>query len=208
MSRQLPIHPNLEHLRKQAKDLLDVARPQHPGWQLADAQFALARDYGYASWPALKADVDRRAASTAPPAAAAAGPPAPSADDDADDTPLAGTWIANLAESTRHPAVSFRSATLTIATAGTRVTMTQVVHDDSGKPSGGSMIIETDGVARQPDGVGAAHRLTARWSDARTLEVVDSVDGQEQARGRYAVSTDGRRLVVSTADQQLVFDRA
>lgn len=58
MSRILPQRPSLEHLHKQAKTLLDAMREQNPGAQLADAQFALAREYGFASWPKLKAHVE------------------------------------------------------------------------------------------------------------------------------------------------------
>jgi hypothetical protein len=50
----LPDHPNLRHLRDQAKDLLRAGR----GTSLADAQFQIARLYGFASWPKLKAHVE------------------------------------------------------------------------------------------------------------------------------------------------------
>lgn len=208
MSRQLPTHPNLDHLRKQAKDLLAAARHEHPDWQLADAQFALARDYGFASWPAMKVEVDRLIA---------AAPPRPEPDPPVANEPggaatveclLDGAWRANIAESERHPALLFASATLTIASVGTRVTVTQVVVGADGQPSGSSMTIDADGLPHQPAGVGAAHWLTAHWADARTLEVVDTVDGREQGRGRYQVSLDGRRLTVTAAAQRLVFDRA
>ena len=78
MSRSLPPDPSLEQLRKQAKDLLrqyragDAAveavlrthKPQITDPQgsnpatLADAQFALAREHGFASWPKLKRHVE------------------------------------------------------------------------------------------------------------------------------------------------------
>jgi len=45
----LPPRPSLEQLRKQAKDRLETM----PDGRLADAQFALARDYGFESWPKL-----------------------------------------------------------------------------------------------------------------------------------------------------------
>jgi ankyrin repeat protein len=72
--RHFPVRPNLEQLKHQAKDLLreiregDAAavaelRKHHPGKnggpvesaaaKLADAQLALARSYGLASWPRL-----------------------------------------------------------------------------------------------------------------------------------------------------------
>ena len=58
MSRHLPTHANLDHLKKQAKDLLHDLQERHPGSQLADAQHAIAREYGFASWPKLKAHVE------------------------------------------------------------------------------------------------------------------------------------------------------
>ena len=64
MSRDLPARPNLDHLRKQAKQLLQKMKLQDPDAQLADAQHALAREYGFASWPRLKAHVE--AETTAP----------------------------------------------------------------------------------------------------------------------------------------------
>lgn len=68
--RHFPVRPDLEQLRHQAKDLLRAARrgdpaaiadlrDNHPGTvsgnrvKLADAQLALARSYGLASWPRL-----------------------------------------------------------------------------------------------------------------------------------------------------------
>ena len=53
MSRELPEKPNLEHLRKQAKELLRSARQG----KLADAQHMLANEYGFATWAALKSHV-------------------------------------------------------------------------------------------------------------------------------------------------------
>jgi len=73
-TRRLPQHPNLEQLRKQAKDLLEQYRsgdsvaiteiqkfernPDPSTFALNDAQRILARAYGYESWPKLKAFVD------------------------------------------------------------------------------------------------------------------------------------------------------
>jgi ClpA/ClpB-like protein len=58
MSRHLPAHANLDHLKKQSKDLLHDLQERNPGSQLADAQHAIAREYGFASWPKLKAHVE------------------------------------------------------------------------------------------------------------------------------------------------------
>ena len=70
MSRNLPARPNLEFLKKEAKSLLDVLLQRDGAAQLADAQHALARDYGFASWPKLKAHVE----SVRGPAASVRGP--------------------------------------------------------------------------------------------------------------------------------------
>jgi ankyrin repeat protein len=54
----LPDTPNLDWLRKWAKRRLEELRRTNPNARLADAQFDLARQYGFASWRALKAHVD------------------------------------------------------------------------------------------------------------------------------------------------------
>jgi len=58
MSRDLPDRPNLDHLKKQAKALLRKLRERDPSTTLADAQHALAREYGFASWPKLKTHLE------------------------------------------------------------------------------------------------------------------------------------------------------
>jgi len=60
MSRDLPPDPNLEHLKKQAKALLEKLRHANPAATLVDAQHSLAREYGFPSWPKLKAHVENR----------------------------------------------------------------------------------------------------------------------------------------------------
>lgn len=78
MSKSLPPKPNLEKLKKQARNLLTSFQANEPAAialfqqhlsshtrgssatapQLSDAQLVLARDYGFASWPKLKAHVE------------------------------------------------------------------------------------------------------------------------------------------------------
>jgi hypothetical protein len=74
MSHELPAKANLEHLKEQAKDLLrkvqrgDAAAIERvrshvtfsasASLKLADAQHAIARDYGFSSWPKLKEHVE------------------------------------------------------------------------------------------------------------------------------------------------------
>jgi uncharacterized protein len=67
----LPARPDLEQLRRRAKDLLHAARDgdlaaldrlaavsKSP--RLSSAQLAVAREYGFTSWPHLKREVERR----------------------------------------------------------------------------------------------------------------------------------------------------
>jgi ankyrin repeat protein len=58
MSLTLPAHPNLEWLRKTAKQLLRELRETAPDTKVAEAQLQLARRYGFASWRKLVAFVD------------------------------------------------------------------------------------------------------------------------------------------------------
>lgn len=68
----LPVRPDLDQLRHQAKDLLRAARAGDPAARsrilavtdrviLASAQLALAREYGFPSWTKLTLEVRRRA---------------------------------------------------------------------------------------------------------------------------------------------------
>lgn len=52
--RPLPERPNLRHLKDQAKDLVKAGTAT----SLTDAQFRIARLYGFPSWPKLKAHVE------------------------------------------------------------------------------------------------------------------------------------------------------
>ena len=76
MASTLPPRPHLDHLRRQARDLLRALRaadpaalaraapyrigtPPQPAPQLAAAQLVIAREYGFASWPKLVEEVER-----------------------------------------------------------------------------------------------------------------------------------------------------
>ena len=70
---QLPVHPDLDQLRRQARELHRAALGGDAGALrrvrrvsgnvgLSAAQLAIAREYGFASWPQLKAGVERRRA--------------------------------------------------------------------------------------------------------------------------------------------------
>lgn len=57
---KLPARASLEHLRNEAKQRLKAIRTQDSAARLADAQLAVAREYGFPSWRRLKAHVDAR----------------------------------------------------------------------------------------------------------------------------------------------------
>jgi ankyrin repeat protein len=59
---QLPDRASLDFLKKRAKERLLEMRRRDPRAKLAAAQLAIARDYGFPSWRALKAEIDRRRA--------------------------------------------------------------------------------------------------------------------------------------------------
>ena len=70
---ELPGRPNLDQLRRQARELLRAAADGEPAAlsriranservTLSAAQLAVAREHGFASWPALHAEVERRLA--------------------------------------------------------------------------------------------------------------------------------------------------
>ena len=57
---ELPERASLEYLKKLAKDRLQELRRIDPKTKLADALLSTARDYGFPSWRALKAEVEQR----------------------------------------------------------------------------------------------------------------------------------------------------
>jgi len=81
-ARTLPPHPNLDQLKRQAKELLEACRAGQPAaiaeaqayfrgrdataFALHDAQLVLARAYGFDSWPRLKAFIDGLTGRSAP----------------------------------------------------------------------------------------------------------------------------------------------
>lgn len=57
--RPIPARPSLQWLKKTAKDRLTELRASHPAARLHEAQRATAGDFGFPSWRAMKAYVDR-----------------------------------------------------------------------------------------------------------------------------------------------------
>ena len=64
MPLNLPERASYEFLKKLAKDRLATLRATDPTARLAAAQLAIAREYGFSSWRALKMDLERRVVRT------------------------------------------------------------------------------------------------------------------------------------------------
>ena len=193
MSRNLPARPNLEFLKKEAKSLLDMMlqrdgaptpwAPKPRRRRLADAQHALARDYGFASWPKLKAHVESLAVSL---------------------HPFAGRWIANVAQSKRHPANMFQRAIIEFAVNGNTVDIDDEFVDESGRAVRGHNTLVADGIDHPtPNGF----VVTAAWRGMTALAFVATKNGEVEGRGEYTVSADGRHLTITAGDQVIVYDR-
>lgn len=185
MSRTLPARPNLEYLKNEAKGRLDDLRRTDPRAQLADAQFALAQDYGFASWPKLKEHVESLSATL--------------------QNPIAGGWIASVAESKRHPANQFRSARIHFTVRGNVVEIVDEYVDESGKSLRERNTLEADGVERA---TGNGYAISAALG-TRSLETVAKKDGHVIGRATYTVSADGRTLTIvdASGDSMIVLNR-
>ena len=184
MSRNLPARPNLEYLKKEAKDLLVTLQARDPNAQLVDAQHALAREYGFDSWPKLKVHVETV---TAPAA-----------------SPFTGRWIADVSRSKRHPLNLFQRATMVFTVRGNAVDVSNEVVEENGKVVRGRYTFQADG-AEYPQTHGIS--LTAWWRDQRTLDTRATQNGKVVGRGSYNVSEDGRELTVTNDEQVIVLDR-
>lgn len=185
MSRQLPPRPHLEHLKKQAKELLEHLQQQDPSMQLADAQHVLAREYGFESWPALKMNVEGLLATYGQAAMS-----------------FAGTWRADASKSQRHPLNPFRSAIIVFEVDGHNLRMSDVVIDEAGREERHVNTIRVDGRERTAE-PRRGYNVRASWRDVYTLETIGLKDGQPIGGATYVVSPDGQTLTI-TADQQLI----
>lgn len=185
MSRTLPARPNLEYLKKEAKGLLDDLRRSDPSAQLADAQFALSRDYGFDSWPKLKSHVESIAVL---------------------DTPaLAGGWIADVAKSMRHPSNLFKSGRIHFTINGDSIAIVDEFVDDAGQSIRGRNQVTVDGVERESDN---GYSLSATWI-AGGFAAVARKDGEMIGGVTYVVSADGRNLTITdtSGGSLIVLDR-
>jgi len=208
MSQRLPHLPNLDHLKKQAKDVLRVSRHRTPRWRLADAQHALARGYGFPTWPDLKAHVASvRRQSAAMPAndhQLEEGKPGAARRTAPSSPPIVGAWAARPVSDNGHPQPD--GVVVEFALVEDVLIVTQIAADSAGRDIATKMAIKADGIDH-PILFGDALTLQATWSDARTLETIVKHRDQIVGAGTYEVAADGRSLVLSTPEQRIVFER-
>jgi hypothetical protein len=194
MSRELPPRPNLEHLKKQAKHLLEDLQRTTPDAQLADAQHALARDYGFRNWATLHAHVESTRATFGE-----------SSDMDGTNTsPFAGVWIANVAKSSRHPLNQFQRARLDVVVVGDVVTIAHTSVDESGTETRDTNAFVVDDAEHDQ---GHGYALRAGLRGPRVIETRAWRDGASIGGGTYEVSTDGDTLTITSEDSRIVLER-
>jgi hypothetical protein len=219
MPQRLPSLPNFDHLKKQAKDVLRVARRRSPRWRLADAQHAVAHGYGFDSWPALKLHVEtargRRPTGNAvrqkeDPSAGDARAALHAAKQDRhlrSSHPLAGTWAKRpSAFSGGRVQAPMDDMVFEFELTDGTVTLTQIVIDSAGRQSATKTVIQADGQDHAAE-FGEALVLEATWTNDRTLELTFKHAETVASKWTYEVSVDGRSLVVSTTKQVVVFGR-
>jgi hypothetical protein len=185
--RALPDRPSLEYLKKEAKELLRTLQQQRPVARLADAQHALARQYGFTSWIQLKRHVEG---------------PAPAA------SPFAGTWKANLGKSKPPPANQFRSATLQLSVRGNVMTIAQSLVGEPGEEQRDRTALHVDGHEHVSDDR-PGFSVVASWRGSNVVQVIAKKDGEVVGLGTYEVSADGRELSITDAvsDMHIVLER-
>jgi hypothetical protein len=129
--------------------------------------------------------------------------------------PLAGTWIANVAESRRHANHQFESATMTFTVGDGVVVLAYAGINASGKHEANTQTIHADGQEHAiPEAPGFVALSTL---SERRLESIGKKDGTILGRGTYEVSDDGQTMTATVSgidaagkpfDQVIVFDRA
>jgi ketosteroid isomerase-like protein len=203
MSLSLPARPHLDLLKRQAKTALRVGRVLRPEWRLADAQRALARGYGLASWTHLKqaigsarqvsdaASEDPRLGRTGAGSVLRAVATPPSG--------FEGSWIAR--------ETSTDCVALEITDIGGGLLITQVVAPMAGDAVASFLLLRTDGHEHQLP-LGDDLRVRAIWTEPQTLHTTVRRGDITVAEGTYTVSGEGQTLCFTAETKRLVFERA
>ena len=196
-------------------------RRQKPRWKLADAQRAIARGYGFVNWSSLKTHVEKIRHEQRPTFSTSAS--ALRADDsstarmsrrsesnreDWSIHPIVGAWVAHRVTSSMHsdPQPTNEDIVVEFQLRDEEVKLTQVGTDTSGHEIAIRTTICADG-HEHPVPFGEDVRLKALWTTSLTLEATFTTSERTISRWSYEVSPDGKSLVVSTANDRIVFKR-
>jgi hypothetical protein len=128
--------------------------------------------------------------------------------------PLAGTWIANIAKSTRHENHQFASSTMRFDISPGEVKFTYEGVNASGKLEKGEQTLNVDGQPHdhpQAPGIAVTSSLGPRGIESSATK-----EGVVLGRGTYDVSEDGQTMTATVNgidgagkafEQVIVFDR-
>ena len=222
MPQQLPAHPNLDHLKKQAKDVLRVFRRQRPRWKLADAQQAIARGYGFVNWPSLKMHVEEIRRERPSILSASPGATRPDASrgeekaprrpeprrEDCLTHPIVGAWVADRVMSSMNsdPQPPNEDIVVEFQLSAEEIKLTQVATDSAGHEIAITTAMCADG-DEHPVPFGEGVRIKALWTTSHMLEATLITSEQTTSTWSYEVSPDGKSLVLSTVKDRIVFKR-
>jgi hypothetical protein len=120
---------------------------------------------------------------------------------------IVGAWVADrVISSTSDPQPQADEIVIEFQLSGEEIKLTQVATDTTGHEIAITTTICADG-REHPVPFGEAVRLTALWTTLRMLEATFTTSERILSRWCYEVSQDGRSLVVSTAENRMVFRR-
>lgn len=127
---------------------------------------------------------------------------------------LIGTWIANIAKSSRHENHRFANATMHFTIAHDDVRLSYEGVNASGKEERSEQVLHADGL---PHAHPLAPGIVVTSSlGPRSFESIATKDGATMGHGSYAVSEDGNTMTATVTgidgngnafEQVIVFDR-
>lgn len=186
MSTSLPATPNLEQLRKQAKDLARAG-----SIRLTEAQLEIARRYGFPSWPKLRAYVERVLAN-------GAGLQHAFDEDPHYYAERAAGLLASAEDGTPSAVAEFSRWSAPLTAAGARL----VVARNHGFPDWPALRRHVAGLRTSGEPFARAFRLVRDRDVAGLTEVLDRFPELVAARGTNG--NDLLALASATRDERLV----
>ena len=128
---------------------------------------------------------------------------------------LIGTWIANIAKSSRHENHQFASATMHFAIVDDEVRVSYEGVNASGKVERSEQVLHADGLPH--DHPLAPGIVVTSSLGPRGFETIATKDGATMGHGSYDVSEDGNTMTATVRgidgrgngfEQVIVFDRS